>query len=120
KTLSVASMRKACCSKIRQSLSVLHDFCSGFFSGWQKPIPGGIVVNGTLFHLFLPGPSNEPSTITDFHGSIGLAHVQGNGTGTSTVTGEKHALLFDVDTRFMQGVYIGMDGERHTGTFSFI
>ena len=32
-----------------------------------KPIPGGIVVGGQLFHVFLLGEGNEPSTITDFN-----------------------------------------------------
>lgn len=30
------------------------------------------------------------------------------------------SLLFDVDNRFMKGVYIGVDGNKHTGTFGFI
>lgn len=81
-----------------------------------KPIPGGLLP----FHIFLPGHGSEPSTITDFHGFIGLAHVQGKGTGTNTDTGQQSTLTFDVDVRFMQGVYIGTDGEKHLGTFSFI
>jgi len=88
-----------------------------------KPIPGGIQPFGPgteVFHLFLPGHGNEPSTITDFHGSIGIAEVQGTGRGLDTRTGHQQPLLFDVDTRFMKGVYIGLDGERHRGTFAFI
>jgi hypothetical protein len=62
------------------------------------------------------GPvGGEPSSITDFIGSIGVARV--NGTGTD---GGGHALLWDVDMRFMQGVYQGADGDMHTGTFAFI
>lgn len=88
-----------------------------------KPIPIGIQPFGPgtqLFHVILPAPGIEPSTITDFHGSIGLAHVQGTGIGTNTDTGHQRHLLFDVDARFMQGVYIGMDGHQHTGTFGLI
>lgn len=88
-----------------------------------KPIPGGIQPFGPgteLFHVFPIAPGVELSTITDFHGAIGGAEVQGMGTATNTDTGVTSRLLFDVDMRFMQGVYVGMDGERHRGTFSFI
>lgn len=88
-----------------------------------RPIPGGIQPFGPgteVFHVFLPEHGAESSTITDFHGSIGLAHLQGTGTGTNTGTGHRDPLLFDVDIRFMQGVYIGMDGEQHSGTFALI
>jgi len=40
-----------------------------------RPIPGGIDVGGTTFHVFLPGAGNEPSTITDFKGLVGLANI---------------------------------------------
>jgi|SRR5579859_52598 len=85
-----------------------------------QPIPGGIVVGGTLFHVFLPGHAAEPSTITDFHGMIGVAHVSGAGTGINTTTGEQRRLTFDVDNRFMKGTYVGVDGQTHVGTFGFV
>jgi hypothetical protein len=85
-----------------------------------RHIPGGFHAFGKFFHVFLPGPVNEPSTITDFHGFVGVAEIQGSGTGTNTRTGEKRTLLFDVDVRFMKGTYIGLDGQTHTGTFGFI
>lgn len=88
-----------------------------------RPIPGGIQPFGPgteLFHVFPIAAGVELSTITDFHGAIGGAEVQGTGTATNTDTGATSPLLFDVDMRFMQGVYVGMDGERHRGTFSFI
>jgi hypothetical protein len=44
----------------------------------------------------------------------------GTGTGTNTDTGTTTSLLFDVDMRFMQGVYIGLDGEKHNSTFDLI
>ena len=88
-----------------------------------RPIPGGIQPFGPgteVFHLFLPGHGAEPSTITDFHGSIGAAEIQGTGTATHTDTGTTSSLVFDVDMRFMQGVYIGVDNETHNGTFALI
>ena len=88
-----------------------------------RPIPGGIQPFGPgteLFHVFPVGPGVEESTITDFHGFIAAAEIQGTGIGTQTDTGSASSLLFDVDMRFMQGVYIGFDGEKHFGTFSFI
>jgi len=87
-----------------------------------KPIPGGFEAFGKFFHVdpTSPGPDTENSTIFDFHGSIGAADVRGTGTGTNTNTGATSSLLFDVDMRFMQGVYIGLDGKTHTGTFSLI
>ena len=88
-----------------------------------RPIPGGIQPFGPgteVFHVFLAGRGAEPSTITDFHGFIGIADTQGTGTGTDTRTGATTTLLFDNDTRFMQGVYIGVDGKKHRGTFGFI
>ena len=80
------------------------------------PIPGGFAPG---FHVFL-GPEVEPSSIFNFRGVVGVAVVQGTGTGTNTRTGERTALLFDSDNRFMQGEYIGMDGLRHEGTFGFV
>jgi hypothetical protein len=94
------------------------------------PIPGGVGVpnpfGGPDVHVNVVGPADstvttplptggEPCSITDFIGSIGVARV--NGTGTD---GGGHPLLWDVDMRFMQGVYQGADGNLHTGTFAFI
>src|SRR5229473_7830403 len=89
-------------------------------SSTPKPIPGGIQPFGPgteVFHIFLPGPGNEPSTITDFNGFVGVAHVTGNGTRTDTSTGNTSRLFFDTDMRVMQGHYVGVDGEQHEGTF---
>jgi len=85
-----------------------------------NPIPGGIVVGGQLFHVFLLGEGNEPSTITDFKGFVGVADVQGTGTGINTRTGFHETLTYDTDVRFMQGIYIGMDGKQYSDTFGFI
>jgi len=91
---------------------------------WDKaprPIPGGFTFNGKFFHVDPMSPGlTENSSIFDFHGSIGTAIIDGKGTGTNTKTGVTTSLTFDTDMRFMQGVYIGLDGEKHQGTFSLI
>jgi hypothetical protein len=88
------------------------------------PIPGGtqgIPGNPEVLHFFFPAPNAEPSLITDFRGFVGLASARGTGTGINTETGERVALEFDTDLRFMKGAYVGMcDRERHRGTFAFI
>jgi hypothetical protein len=83
-----------------------------------KPIPGGVMPFGPgteLFHFFFPGPGNEPSTIFDFDGVIGIARIQGSGKNTKN----GQTLFFDNDMRFMKGKYIGKDGRLHHGTFCF-
>jgi len=85
-----------------------------------RPIPGGIEQGGETFHVFLPGSGNEPSTITDFKGLVGLANVGGTGTGTDLKTGQTTNLVFDADMRFMKGTFIDMDGHRRRGTFGFV
>ncbi|GAC1638206.1 MAG: hypothetical protein NVS4B2_27200 [Chloroflexota bacterium] len=83
-----------------------------------RPIPGGFLGPGNeLFHVFVPAPGNELSTITDFKGFIAAARTcrateRHDAHGTTT-------LYVDTDTRFMQGQYIGVDGRRHHGTFGF-
>ena len=88
-----------------------------------KPIPGGVMPFGIQIHHF-PLPSavtplasiNEPSEITDFNGFIGDTHIRGAGSGT----GFAAPLAFQTDMGFMQGEYVGEDGEHHHGTFVFI
>jgi hypothetical protein len=84
-----------------------------------NPIPGGTTVGGQLFHFFPFGPGQEPATITDFNGFVGVADVQGTGTATNP-DGSTETLLFDTDIRFMKGVYVGKDGAIHKATFGFI
>lgn len=78
-------------------------------SSAPRPIPETIAP-GAPFHVLGPG-TEEPSTIYDFNGFIGATEIQGHGS---------HDLLFDVDMRFMQGTYIGLDGHVHQGTFGFV
>jgi hypothetical protein len=74
-----------------------------------RPIPE-VIFPDAPFHVLGPG-SEEPSTIYDFNGFVGATEIQGTGTG---------GLLFDVDMRFMQGVYVGVDGRVHQDTFGFV
>jgi hypothetical protein len=94
-----------------------------------KPIPGTIPLPPPpappigQFHFMFPGPAdkgNEPSLITDFNGFIGGIDAVGSGTGKDTTTGVKSRLRWASDTRFMTGVYVGVDGKKHKGTFAFI
>ena len=79
-----------------------------------RPIPGGFQLEpgGELFHVFFPG-TGDASTITDFKGVVGAAVVDGRGTGANSA----HA--FEVDVRFMDGTFVGLDGKRSVGTFGF-
>jgi hypothetical protein len=55
---------------------------------------------------------NEPNQITNFNGFYAGARVQGTGTGS-----DGNTYLWDADLRAMQGVYRGLDGSVHQGTF---
>jgi len=95
----------------------------GQIAAEPRPIPGGAMPLGILVHHF-PLPSNgpplsqlnDPSEITDFNGFIGDTQIRGGGTGT----GFAQTLAFRADMGFMQGEYVGEDGEHHHGTFVFI
>jgi len=90
------------------------------------PIPGSFNpgLGGPDIHFQLPGPADntntgriggEPSTITDFNGFIGVANVEGTGTDNNG-----NPLLYEVDLRFMKGVFQGTDGNLHQGAFAFV
>ena len=86
-----------------------------------KPIPGGATPLGILVHHFPLATDNrsvtqidDPSEITDFNGAIGDTRIHGAGTGNGL------PLSFRADMGFMQGEYVGVDGEHHHGTFVFI
>jgi hypothetical protein len=75
-----------------------------------KPIPAT---------FFFPGPGMEASTITDFNGFTGVAAI--SGTGTEMASGvSSSGEFFDSDDRFMKGLYVGVDGQTHNGTFAFL
>ncbi len=84
-----------------------------------RPIPQTIFP-GAPFHIQLLGASAEPSSITDFKGIVGGVDLLGTGVGTDTSTGVKTQLFTAIDNRFMQGVYVGVDGKRHHATFGFV
>jgi hypothetical protein len=83
------------------------------------PTANTLEIAGLTFHLTIPGPGIDPSSIYDFNGFVGAAHNQGTGTGTNP-DGSTETLLFDTDQRFMTGVYVGADGAVHQGTFGFV
>jgi hypothetical protein len=94
-----------------------------------RPIPGGIDLgNGQVIHIFDNEWGQEPSTITDFRGFVGVSHARGEGTVTKgggsggfrapAATGDR--LVYNANMRFMQGRYVGEDGEAHDGTAAFI
>jgi hypothetical protein len=89
-------------------------------TGQPKPIPGGITVGGTTFHLFLPGPGAEPATITDLNGFSGVAVLDGTWAATGTPTGGVASGVWEADMRFMKGLFVGTDGRRRQGAFAFI
>ncbi len=93
-----------------------------FGSPDPKPIPGGVRLPHPpgFLHVSVPDRGVELATITDFEGLVGVSHVQGVGTRTHPRTGVKTRLLFSADLRFMQGTFIGMDGQRDNGTYGFV
>ncbi len=97
-------------------------------SSGPNPIPG-VLPEIPFIHIRLPGypplgspdpATNDPITITDFNGHVGLAYVQGTGTRTNKATGSTATLPFEVDLRFMKGVFVGTDGRRRHGAFALI
>jgi hypothetical protein len=85
-------------------------------AGAPRPVPGGIQPFGPgteVFHVFFPG-TGEGSTITDLNGFVGVGEVQGTGTG------EHSDLTWDVDSRFMTGEYVALDGRHFNATFGFL
>ena len=85
-----------------------------------RPTPATTTVNGVAFHFVDPFHAGvDPSSITDFKGLVGVADVQGTGTGRNP-DGSTETLLFDTDMRFMQGTYVGLDGAVHEATFGFV
>jgi hypothetical protein len=94
-----------------------------------NPIPGGVAPFapfGVFIHHNPLNPAaplasiNDPSQVTDFDGFVGLTHIRGGGTGTSTTTGDTMSLAYQADMGFSQGRFIGIDGQQHEGTFAFV
>jgi len=83
------------------------------------PIPYGTTLGGQLFHFQFPVANTDVSSIFNFKGVVGVADIEGPGAGVHDGKPLDGA-HFGSDNRFMKGVYIGEDGERHRGTFAFI
>jgi hypothetical protein len=94
-----------------------------------RPIPHISTPPGT--HFFFPGSvdaspatspntGHDPSIITDFSGVIANADLIFSGVGTNLSTGASAKYDFHADMRFMDGVFVGLDSERHRGAIGFI
>ena len=55
------------------------------------------------------------ATITDFKGVVGGSETRGTAQGSDGTS-----YTFDCDMRFMEGLYVGLDGRPHLGSFGFI
>ena len=87
-----------------------------------RPIPGGLdlttfgyVPTGADVHFLLPGIGFEMATITDFNGIVGGSETRGTAHGS-----DGSSYTFDCDMRFMEGLYVGLDGRPRLGSFGFI
>jgi hypothetical protein len=94
---------------------------AGTGSPQPRPVPGSLDVPGLgHFHINLPGPDNDISSITDFDGVAAVADVLGTGHGTDDPADPNGTLVFEADVRFMQGSFVARDGELHQGAFGFV
>jgi hypothetical protein len=89
-------------------------------SAAPTPIPYGTTINGALFRFLFPVADTDVSSIFNFKGVVGVADIDGPGAGTYKGQPLPANTQFGSDNRFMKGVYIGTDGNRHRGTFAFI
>ena len=95
-----------------------------------RPIPNGVQFLGSgtpVFHVMAPGypgfgnaATDDPSSITNFNGHVGVTYVQGWGTHTDKTTGKVKRLPWEVDLRFMKGDYVALDGKHRHRTFALI
>ena len=88
--------------------------------GEPLPIP---TVDQTPFgpiHAADPTMGQDPSLITDFQGVAGTATLSLTGLGTDTTADQTAQYGFKMDVSFMQGAFLGADGQSHQGSFAFI
>jgi hypothetical protein len=87
-------------------------------------------------HFYFPGPidgspaptdgtgahpeGRDPSTITNFSGTVGQVDLTFGGTAIDTKTGARASYQFHTDTRFMKGQFLASDEQMHSGAFAFI
>jgi hypothetical protein len=94
-----------------------------------RPIPHISTPPGA--HFFFPGPvdaspttspntGHDPSIITDFSGVIANADLVFSGMGTNLNTGASAKYDFHADMRLMDGIFVGLDSERHRASIGFI
>ncbi len=87
-----------------------------------RPIPHFTNPPGT--HFFFPGPVDAdpttspnachgPSIITDISGVIAEADLFLSGKGTDLNSGQTATYDFHTDMRFMSGIFVGLDNQRH-------
>jgi hypothetical protein len=91
--------------------------------GLVVPIPSTLEIFGEQFHVLAPpitAVDDDPSTVFNFEGSVGLAFISGTAHRTNRKTGESQTMpyMFN-DMRFMQGRFVGRDGHARNGTFAF-
>ncbi len=84
--------------------------------GTPNPIPETTTLFGEAFHFLPPAPTLDQSLVTDFNGFVGVINMFG-GTGHGS---DGTAFTYNVDQRFMNGVFVGTDGRVHDATLGFI
>ena len=114
-----SSRRRQAASSVESPFSGDRRPTNSAYPPSPRPIPKGTTINGVTFSFQPFGAGLEPASITDFHGFVGVADVQGTGTATYP-DGSTETLLFDTDMRFMKGSYIAKDRRVHRGTFGFV
>jgi hypothetical protein len=89
-------------------------------TGQANPIPGGLEIPGLgLFHVNLPAPGVEVSTITDFRGWVGVAEIQGMWEAADGVD-DGIQRFYDADLRFMKGDVVDAGGCTSHLAFGFV
>jgi len=73
-----------------------------------------------IFHIFLPAPVSSLPQSPTLTATSASPNVGGMGTQTDTNTNTSKRVAFDVDVRFMRGVYAGEDGRVHRNAFVFV
>ena len=82
-----------------------------------RPIRGGLA-GPDVVRVELADGVYEQASITDFDGVAGIAHM--TGFGTHTINGVAAQVGYDCDMRFMDGLYVALDGTTRRGSFTFL